>query len=30
MWMHYYALFPVRVYEGDMASQVQPLPAQAE
>jgi ClpP class serine protease len=23
LWMHYYALFPVQVYEGDMASQVQ-------
>lgn len=23
LWMHYYALFPVQVYEGELASQVQ-------
>lgn len=23
LWMHYYAIFPVQVYEGDLASQVQ-------
>lgn len=27
LWMHYYALFPAQVYEGDMASQVQRRPA---
>jgi ClpP class serine protease len=26
LWMHYYALFPVRAYEGQMASQVQSRP----
>jgi hypothetical protein len=27
LWMHYYALFPVQAYEGQMASQVQSRPS---